>query len=260
MNIKIVKTLFLNLINGKFTTKKRKRKRKRKRKKKRVPCFRYENTKRNVVLNFNGKAYNIISDMNESFSSVFEKFKNRSGMEHQNLNFYSDGEKLNLEMNLNQIHSNSIEAFEAEEVKGGLYSLNFTDISKQIHEELYFSDNAPSYRIVTEGINIFGICKVKKCNAYRKEVIVPKIGEKKFDLIKDFEELGCPECGGNVIPETLGFHLCKYKVSGKKFINDKIESFKFEGKAENKDSIRYFNPNKNGEAILVELKIEVEYL
>ena len=229
-------------------------------KKKRDPCFRYENTKRNVVLNFNGKAYNIVSDMNESFSSVSEKFKNRSGMEHQNLYFYSNGEKLNLEMNLNQIHSNSIEAYEAEEVMGGLYSLNFTDVSKQIHEEHYFSDDAPSYRTVTQGINIYGICKVKKCNAYRNEVIVPKIGEKKFDLINDFEDLECPECGGTIIPKTLGFHLCKYKVSGKKFINDKSEPFKFEGKAENKDSIQYFNPDKNGETMLVELKIEVEYL
>jgi len=181
-------------------------------------------------------------------------------MEHQNLYFYSNGEKLNLEMNLNQIHSNSIEAYEAEEVMGGLYSLNFTDVSKQIHEEHYFSDDAPSYRTVTQGINIYGICKVKKCNAYRNEVIVPKIGEKKFDLINDFEDLECPECGGTIIPKTLGFHLCKYKVSGKKFINDKSEPFKFEGKAENKDSIQYFNPDKNGETMLVELKIEVEYL
>ena len=253
MNIKIIKTLFLTLINGKFTTKKRK--------KKRDPCFRYENTKRNVVLNFNGKAYNIVSDMNESFSSVSEKFKNRSGMEHQNLYFYSNGEKLNLEMNLNQIHSNSIEAFEAEEVMGGLYSsFNFTDVSKQIHEEHYFSDDAPSYRTVTQGINIYGICKVRNCKAYKKEVVVPLRQRKKFDLIKEKDDLGCPECGGNINPKTLGFHLCKYKVSGKKFIDDKSDPFKFEGRAENENSIQYFNPDKNGEIMLVELKIEVEYL
>ena len=53
------------------------------------------------------------------------------------------------------------------------FSFRFTDISKQITEEHYFSDEAPSYRIVTRGINIYGICKFKKCCAYNEEVIVP---------------------------------------------------------------------------------------
>ena len=83
--------------------------------------------------------------------------------------------------------------------------------------------------------------------------------KKKFDLIKEKDNLECPECKGVVIPKTLGFHLCKYKVSGK-VLNDIIEPFEFEGKAENENSVQYFNPDENGEVMVVEFKIEVEYL
>jgi hypothetical protein len=48
----------------------------------------------------------------------------------------------------------------------------FTDISKNKTKEIGFSKKALSYRKVTKGINIFGICKFKKCKAYKKEVVV----------------------------------------------------------------------------------------
>ena len=218
--------------------------------------------KKNIRLKFNGTSYNIVCDKDDILSSVLEKFKNRAGIKDQNLLFYSQGNRLNSEMKINQINYPFIDVYKEGNVMGGGFPINFTDISKQVHEEHYFSDEAPSYRIVTQGINIYGICKGKKCKAYKKEVIVPKKKIKKFDLIKEKDDLECPECGGIIIPKTLGFHLCKYKVIGKKFINanDKSERFKIEGRADNKNSIQYFNPDKNGETMVVELKIEVEYL
>ena len=108
---------------------------------------------------------------------------------------------------------------------------------------------------MSQGKNIYGICKVKKFVAYKKEVIHP-LKIKKFDLIKEKEDLECPECGGNIVPKTIGFHLCKYRVTGKKYGSDKIETFEFERKAENKNSIQYYYPDKNGETTLIELIIE----
>ena len=150
-----------------------------------------------------------------------------------------------------------INAFKETELKGGGFSLQFTDISKKIYEEQYFTEEAPSYRIVGEGINIYGICKVKKCKAYKEEVIYPLGDKQRFDLIKEKEDLECPECGGNIIPKTVGFFLCNYKITGKKYENGKIEDFEFEGKANNKGSIQYYNPDKNGETIVVQLIIEI---
>ena len=216
--------------------------------------------KTNILLKFRGKTYNVVCDRNESFSSIFEKLKNRIGVKDQNLNFTLNGEKINSEMKLDDSNSISIEAYETNTAVGGLYPVNFTDVRKQVHEEHYFSDTAPNYRTVTKGINIYGICKGNNCKAYGKEVVVPQKKKKKFDLIKEKDNLECPECKGVVIPKTLGFHLCKYKVSGKVFLNDIIEPFEFEGKAENENSVQYFNPDENGEVMVVELKIEVEYL
>ena len=211
----------------------------------------------NIIFYFKKDIYNLVCEEDELLSSIFEKFKKKSQTENLDLYFISNGETLNPENKISQLYSNIIEVHTEREKRGGLISMIFTDLNKQIKEDHYFSDKAPSYRIVTQGINIFGICKVKKCLAYKKEVICPLRTIKKFDLIKEKDDLECPECGGNIIPKTIGFHRCEYIIKGKKYDNDKIESFKFEGKAENKNAVQYYNPDKNGETTLVELIIEI---
>ncbi len=221
-----------------------------------------EKEKKNVRVNYNGKKSNLVCDIDETLSTVFEKFKKKSRVEEPNLYFMHDGNKLDPEMKLNQMKFSCIDiyAYEGNYVVGGIYSLNFTDISKGNTEEHYFANRGPLYRIIAQGINIYGICKGKKCEAYGKEVIVPLKNIKKFDLVDGKYDLECPVCGGIIMPKTLGFHLCEYKIKGKKFINDRGEGFELKEKAENKDSILYYNPDENGTTIIVELKIEVEYL
>jgi hypothetical protein len=135
--------------------------------------------------------------------------------------------------------------------------MKFTDISKQISEQIYFSSTAPSYRKVTKGINICGICKYKKCNAYNKEVIAPLENVKIFNLIDERENLECPECGALIVPKTLCFYLCEYKIKGRKLDNEKLDKFEFNGKANKKDSAQYYSPDKNGETKITELIIEI---
>ena len=211
----------------------------------------------NARFRYNNNSHNVICEKDESLSSVFEKFKNQAGIQGQNLYFISEGKILSPEMKLRQINFSRIEVYNEQNIIGGTYGLNFTDVSKDIREEQYFSDNAPSYRIVTQGINIYGICKGKKCEAYKNEVIVPLKNVKKFDLINEKDDLECPECGGMIIPKTLGFHLCEYKIEGTKFVDKKGEDFKIKGIAENPNSIQYFSPDKNGETMIVKLVIEI---
>ena len=137
----------------------------------------------------------------------------------------------------------------------------FTDVSKNKTKEIGFSKKAPSYRKVCKGINIFGICHCKKCIAYKKEVVV-RITKKKFDLINEKDQLFCPECDSLIIPKTVGFYLCKFKIYGKKIVNDNIEHFKNDiDEANNKDSVKYFDPELNGKLVISELICEViEYL
>ena len=179
--------------------------------------------------------------------------------------FITNGEEISPDMKLNQIYSNNpnellFDVIERNTLTGGT-PINFTDLSKQIHEEHYFSDKAPSYRIVCEGINIYGKCNGKDCIARKKEVIVPLKGIKEFDLIneKDKEKLICPKCESFIIPKTVGFHLCEYRVSGIKFNDNDNQSrnFEFTGIANSKNSIQYFNPEENGSTLMIKLKIEV---
>ena len=142
---------------------------------------------------------------------------------------------------------------------GGLDgSIYFTDVSKNITETLRFSKNAPSYRGVEKGINIFGICINSLCLANNKEVVVP-IKKKFFDLIEEKYDLKCPKCSNIIIPKTCGFSRCEYKISGKIYENenDKIKKFSIEEKADDPNGIKYYNPDENGNAKMIELKFEV---
>lgn len=55
-------------------------------------------------------------------------------------------------------------------VYGSGYSMMFTDVSKNKTKEITFSKDAPSYRTISKGINLFGICLYKKCKAYKKKL------------------------------------------------------------------------------------------
>ncbi len=139
---------------------------------------------------------------------------------------------------------------------GGGSPINFCDVSNSIPEGHKLTQDAPSYRTVGKGINIYGICKGTNCKAHNKEVIVP-IKKRIFDLIEEKYELKCPECCNIIIPKTCGFYKCEYKVSGKKCENYNIERFDFTERASNPDEILYYNPSENGYAKMIELKFEV---
>ena len=44
-------------------------------------------------------------------------------------------------------------------LRGGGIPLEFADVEKGIVQNLSFSDSAPKWRNVKEGLNLFGICK-----------------------------------------------------------------------------------------------------
>ena len=215
--------------------------------------------KKNDFFQLDGKIYSLICDKNESFSSIFQRFKKKSKTDGLNLYYIKDGKELTPEMNLQQMYNNiNIRVFNKCSLSGGLGPMSFTGVSKQNREEHYFSDDARSYRIVTQGINIYGKCKGdRKCKGYEKEVIVPLGKIKRYNLIDNRDNLECPECKGYVIPKTLGFYLCEYIVKGKKINGEKIESFHFTGKADNKESIQYIIPEENGKTTFIELIIEI---
>ena len=211
-----------------------------------------------IFFKYQNRFTSICCDEEESFSSSVEEFQKRNELFNSNLNFFCNSKPIRKDMKFKEIEPYMstiyINAFETNSLTGGNQPMNFTDLSKQIHEEIYFSKDAPSYRIVTKGINIFGKCNSKICPAGKKIVVVPLENIRTFDLIEEREKLVCPECEGFIYAQTVGFHLCEYKISGRKLEG---ESFEFSGRADSKKSIQYYDPDKNGNTILVDMIFEV---
>ena len=207
----------------------------------------------------------ILCHLDEKVSDVIQRYRIKSGDQDMTDDFIFNSKYLNPKITVAEACLSNCALIYVQHngggISGGGYSMMFTDASKNKTREIKFSKDAPSYRGITKGINIFGICKFKKCKAYKEEVVV-NIKKKKLDLIKERDELFCPECEATIIPKTVGFYLCKFVIYGKKLENGKEESFRNkEDEANNEDSVKYFDPEFNGEAMVTELVFEVlEYL
>jgi len=203
--------------------------------------------------------------IDEKVSDIIQRYRAKSGDYDTTKKFIFPPRSLNQYHTVAEeglTHNANIFVVETKCIKGaGGIPLMFTDLSKNRTKEIGFSKKAPSYREVTKGINIFGICNFKKCKAYKKVVVV-KIKKKKLDLIKERDDLLCPECEAIIIPKTVGFYLCKFVIYGKKLLDDQVKRFENdEDEAKNKDSLKYFDPELNGEVTVTELIFEVlEYL
>ena len=138
-------------------------------------------------------------------------------------------------------------------IEGGGDSIEFCDVSNG-KQELINSNIV--YGTPNNGINIYGLCQEKNCIAYNQEVVV-HIKHNYFDLIREKNDLKCPKCNNIIIPKTVGFLQCEYKVKGTKRIN--YEEFNFNGIADKSGKIKYFNSkeNINGKAEMIELNFEV---
>ena len=198
---------------------------------------------------------------NEKISEVIKRYRNLSNDNDESKKFIFNAKAIfNDSLTVEEIGLTSFASIFVEPtkgIKGGGYPMLFSDVSKNKTKEIFFSKNAPLYRKACKGINIFGICHCKMCKAYKKEVIV-RIKKKRFDLINEKDKLFCPECESLIIPKTVGFYLCKFKIYGKKIIDDQIENFENNiDEANNKKSLKYFDPELNGEIIMSELIFEV---
>ena len=145
-------------------------------------------------------------------------------------------------------------------IGGGIYDgLQFIDPSNSSIKQLNLSKNAPKWRIISEGLNIFGICYNKDCLAYKKEVIkiVFLNGGIIFDMIKRANEIKCPICNKIITPNTCGFYKCEYQFIGEKLEDG--EQIHYDSKTREADgnSVEYYQPKKGKEAKWFKLKIYV---
>lgn len=133
----------------------------------------------------------------------------------------------------------------------------FTDVSKNNVTSRGFSSDAPDYRVVKKGINIYGICKTKNCVAQDKKVI-SLYRKDKINLIEEKFNFICPKCEGIIEPKTVGFYLCKYRIYGSKIEDKKVVDFDNGiSDANDPNHSSYFDEVENGNVIFTELIFEV---
>ena len=139
---------------------------------------------------------------------------------------------------------------------GGLVGLEFVNLEGGSKAKvLKFSRNAPKWRKVCEGLNLFGKCIYNQCKAFKKEVIY-KVGiNTKFDFNEQKKEIICPICNKNFIPQTLGFWKCEYQIKGEKFKNGEYCKVNINGKETKDDDFEYFDADENGTATWSELLV-----
>ena len=138
---------------------------------------------------------------------------------------------------------------------GGSIPMNFVDVEKSIIQKLEFSDSAPKWRSVTQGLNLFGICKNSKCIAHNKEVIFQVGINKKYNLQENVLNIKCPMCIGIIVPKTCGFWNCEYQFVGDKIEEGELKHVDTKSKETKDDDFEYFNPYENSSALWTNLTI-----
>ena len=141
----------------------------------------------------------------------------------------------------------------------------FLDPSKAKIRKLEILTKAPKWRYISEGLNIFGICINKDCEAYKKEVIyralenhgpLPEKGIV-FNMIKNRNKIKCPICNRIFDPITCGFYKCEYQFIGKKNEDGVEEDYDSKTRETKGDDMEYYEPNKGKKAKWFKLKIFV---
>jgi hypothetical protein len=77
-----------------------------------------------------------------------------------------------------------------------------------------YDNNAPSYRNVSDGLNLFIYCLNKKCELYNNYFIV-NVGYGNFDIFSTLNDIVCPLCNSkNISLRNLGMINSKWSYRG----------------------------------------------
>ena len=223
-------------------------------------------TKITLIFNYQGKPVTMQIASNETLYSTFKEYGRNANLKVEDLKFFINSKILRpCHKTLNQLGIENRTNIDVILIKyvigagGGCLPLDFVDVSTGKIKTLEFSEDAPKWRIVKEGLNIFGICNYSKCKAYKKEVVYPTELKESliFVLNEEIINIKCPICSKIIKPKTCGFWKCEYQFIGKKIEEGDLIEFDSKTKETNGDDFEYYNPFENGETQWVELTIYV---
>ena len=137
---------------------------------------------------------------------------------------------------------------------GGGFGLNTVDVSKNNTRIIEFDNNAPFYRKVGKGLSIQAICG-NDCEA-KDQIVYCLLGcVRDYDILQHLSEIKCPACKKEVYPKNFGFLRCNYEIYYEKWENNKKETGKVSGYAE--DEFKVFDEYSSGNANFSKLVFNV---
>ena len=226
--------------------------------------------------NYLDKKFELTVDPNEKAKIIYKILKEKVGInyKYEHTKFYFNAKKINMNLTFFEIgivNNSYIFLINTEHVQGGEVGScvkSIADPTKKAPVEWPTTKDGPFYLTIKNGINIFGFCQNKGCQAYKKEVCSP-FGFGTFDLIEDLNSKSkkcpkCPACECLLLEvESCGFMNCEYQYIGKKYENKKLIDVNFSKKTKGGyEAIDYIDPGKKGEnkSMWVELLIKAKKL
>ena len=145
-------------------------------------------------------------------------------------------------------------------IGGGAFPMKFSDLKE--HGFSTFSKSAPKWRYVYKGLNFYGICSCKFCDAGKdkNEVICPvnlKENEE-FNLIENRDKIVCPICSSYIEAKTIGIYGCKITVRGKQVEGDRTVPFLKTFSSLSPEGVTKFKYGENNEVTWTELIIRID--
>ena len=145
---------------------------------------------------------------------------------------------------------------------GGGFPMKFSDLKEP--EFRTFSKSAPDWRYVYKGLNFYGICVCKFCDAGKdkNEVICPVNLKKneEFNLIENRNKIVCPICSSYIEAKTIGIYGCKITVRGKQVEGNRIVPFLETFSSLNPEGVTKFKYGENNEVTWTELIIRIDQI
>ena len=129
---------------------------------------------------------------------------------------------------------------------GGM-GLQTIDVSKNILNDIGFSENAKNYQRVNYGLSIQSTCKNKSCIAYN-DIIYIQIGfVRNWNLQNNLEKVICPACNKRAMPSNFGFCGCRYEIEYEKNEDGEFKNGTVTGTS-GKEEYKIFDQYSSGNA------------
>ena len=181
-----------------------------------------------VNLNFyfedTDKYYNISFPSSGTFEDLVDKILELNIPLTDDSFFLTKGNRIELEKKYNFEENQKIIVRREGALEA--YMTTFNDVSSKTKDAiikrkvLHKKSKDRGHRYVSPGINLYGVCGKKNCEAYSKEVI-QRIQENELNLVKIRGLMQCPICEWKCDAKTVGFYKCYFNIYGTKYNEEK---------------------------------------